>query len=106
MKTYRTFEVARTKGLPFKFAVRTELGGRIQVTRISPYDETEYHWARLEPGSNSWRIFRAGRLVSTIGAVIGGQPDRSAEPFTPEQVAYFLIQADTREGLVPCICHN
>lgn len=40
---FRTFEIPRTNGrIPFKFAVHTLKDGAVQVTRISPYDETEY----------------------------------------------------------------
>ena len=46
----RTFTVPRANGCaPFKFAVHTLTDGAVQVTRISPYDETEYHWALNSP---------------------------------------------------------
>ena len=42
---FRTFEIPCADGrIPFKFAVRIRDDGGTQVTRISPYDETEYHW--------------------------------------------------------------
>ena len=41
---FRTFEIPCADGrIPFKFAVRIRDDGGTQVTRISPYDETEYH---------------------------------------------------------------
>ena len=104
---FRTFEIPRANGrIPFKFAVHTLADGAVQVTRISPYDETEYHWALKSAGSNNWRIIRNGHTVSTVGAFIGGKPDAKAEPLSPEQISYFLIEADLKEHLVPDINHN
>ena len=104
---FRTFEIPRANGCaPFKFAVRTLSDGTVQVTRISPYDETEYHWALKSPGRNHWRIIRSGRTVSTVGTSIGDKPDETAEPLTPEQIAYFLIEADMKAHLEPCACRN
>jgi len=73
---------------------------------INPYDETEYHWALKSPGRNHWKIIRNGHAVSTVGAFIGGKPDETAEPLSPEQIAYFLIEADMKAHLEPSICHN
>lgn len=104
---FHTFEIPRSNGgLPFKFAVHAEDDGRIQVTRISPYDETDYHWALKSAGQKHWCIIRSGRVVSTVGAFQRGKPDDSAEPLTPEQIAYFLIEADQKANLKPRICHN
>ena len=99
---FRTFETPRANGcVPFKFAIRTLSDSTVQVTRISPYDETEYHWALKSPGRNHWRIIRNGRTVSTVGAFISGRPDETAEPLSPEQIAYFLIEADIKAHLEP-----
>ena len=104
---FRIFTIPRANGCaPFKFAVHTLADGAVQVTRISPYDETEYHWASKSPGRNHWRIIRNGHTVSTVGAFIGGKPDETAEPLTPEQIAYFLIEADIKAHLEPCACRN
>ena len=104
---YRTFKIERGEGrTPFKFAVQTRNDGGIQVTRISPYDETEYHWASKSPGRNHWRIVRNGHTVSTVGAFIGGKSDETAEPLSPEQIAYFLIEADMKAHLEPRTCRN
>ena len=104
---YRTFKIERgERRTPFKFAVQTRNDGGIQVTRISPYDETEYHWALKSPGRNHWRIIHNGCTVSTVGAFIGGEPDETAEPLSPEQIAYFLIEADMKAHLEPSICRN
>ena len=52
--SFRTFTIPRVNGYaPFKFAVHTLTDGAVQVTRISPYDETEYHWALKSPGAQS-----------------------------------------------------
>ena len=104
---FRTFEIPRANDCsPFKFAVHTLADGTVQVTRISPYDETEDHWALKSPGRNHWRIIRNGHTVSTVGAFISGKRDAVAETLTPEQIAYFLIEADTKTHLEPRICHN
>ena len=104
---FRTFEIERANGrLPFKFAVRIRDDGGTQVTRISPYDETEYHWALKSAGRNFWSIILNGHKVSTIGPFIGGKPDETSEALSPEQIAYFLIEADQKANLEPNICHN
>lgn len=104
---FRTFEIPCADGrIPFKFAVRIRDDGGTQVTRISPYDETEYHWALKSAGRNFWSIIRNGHKVSTIGTFIATKPDETAEPLSPEQIAYFLIDADHKANLEPCICHN
>ena len=104
---FRTFTIPRANGCaPFKFAVHTLADGTVQVTRISPYDETEYHWALKSPGRNHWRIIHNGRTVSTVGAFIGGEPDEAAEPLSPEQIAYFIIESDMKAHLESCVCHN
>ena len=104
---FRTFEIPRANGhVPYKFAVRIRDDGGTQVTRISPYDETEYHWALKSAGRNFWSIIRNGRKVSTISPFISGEHDEIAEPLSPEQIAYFLIEADQKAHLEPRICHN
>ena len=104
---FRTFEIPRANGCaPFKFAVHTLADGTVQVTRISTYDETEYHWALKSSGCNHWRIIRNGHTVSTVGAFISGTPDEAAEPLSPEQIAYFLIEADMKAHLEPRNCRN
>ena len=104
---FRTFIVPRANGCaPFKFAVHTLADGTMQVTRISPYDETEYHLAFKSPGRNHWRIIHNGHTMSTVGAFIGGKSDETAEPLSPEQIAYFLIEADMKAHLEPSICRN
>ena len=97
---FRTFTIPRANGrVPFKFAVHTLADSTGQVTRISPYDETEYHWASKSPGRNHWRIIRNGHTVSTVGAFISGKPDETAEPLSPGQIAYYLIEADIKAHL-------
>ena len=67
--SFRTFTIPRADGhIPFKFAVHTLADGTVQVTRISPYDETEYHWASKSAGRAVWRIIRDRRIVSRAGA--------------------------------------
>lgn len=106
-ETYRRFEIPRGNNrLPYTFAVRTDKIGGTQVTRVSPYDETEYHWASKSPDSNRWSIIRKGRTVRTVGFYIDGEIDAAAEAFSPEQIAYFLIKADMNAHLEPRISHN
>ena len=105
--SFRTFALERGSGRgPLKFAVHTRPDGAVQVTRVSPYDETEYHWALKSAGRNFWSIIRNGQKVSTVGPFIGGKPDEAAEALSPEQIAYFLIEADIKAKLEPCISHN
>ena len=109
MKTisFRIFTFPRTDSCtPFKFAVHTLTDGTVQVNRISPYDETDYHWASKSPGRNHWRIIRNGHTISTVGPFIGGKHDETAEPLSPDQIAYFLIEADMKAHLEPSICRN
>lgn len=51
-------------------------------------------------------IIRNGHKVSTIGTFIATKPDETAEPLSPKQIAYFLIDADQKANLEPRICHN
>ena len=105
--SFRTFEIPRANGCtPFIFAVHTLADGTVQVTRISSYDETDYHWALKSPGRNHWHIIRNGHTVSTIGTFSSGKPVTDAEPLSPEQIAYFLIEADMKAHLEPCVCRN
>lgn len=105
--SFKTFTIPRANGCTsFKFAVHILADGAVQVTRISPYDETEYHWALKSPGCNHWRIIHNGRTVSTVGAFIGGKPDETAEPINAEQIAYFLLEADMKAHLEPHTCRN
>ena len=104
---FRTFTIPRTNGYaPFKFAVHTLADGTMQVTRISPYDETEYHWATKSPGRNHWRIIRNGHTVATVGPFVGSKPDETVEPLSPEQIAYFMIEADMKAHLEPRTCRS
>ena len=101
------FSIPRGKGrLPYNFEIQHRDDGSIQVTRISAYDKTEYHWALKSADQNHWRIIRNGRTVSTVGAFLEGKPARSTDPLSPEQIAYFLIQADDEANLKPQICYD
>ena len=105
--SFRTFTIPRADGrILFKFAVHTLADGTVQVTRINQYDETEYHWASKSADRNFWSIIRNGHKVSTIGPFIGGNPDTDTEPLIPEQIAYFLIEADMKAHLEPTACRN
>ena len=97
----RAFQIGRQR-----FHVTDRGDGTLQVSGIHPYDETEYHWALKSAGRNFWSIIRNGHKVSTIGTFIATKPDETAEPLSPEQIAYFLIDADQKANLEPRICHN
>ena len=87
---FRTFIIPRADGrVPFKFAVHTLADSTVQVTRISPYDETEYHWA-YHPGTEDayWGIYREGNFVARSRDFYDG-----AE-VTPEQIAEELLNCD------------
>lgn len=85
-----------------KFPVeRIEKSGAIQISRIAPYDMTNYHWARLEPGCTLWEFFRNGRLVETL------VPKRSLRgDALYERIAEELKELDTSAGLGPRIDHT
>lgn len=51
---YWTFETRHSDGFTYRFAVHEHEDGAMQITRISPYDETEYH---------CFQIGRARRLA-------------------------------------------
>ena len=105
--SFRTFTIPRANGCaPFEFAVHTLADGTVQITRISPYDESEHHWASKSPDRNHWRIIHNGHTVSTVGAFIGGKLDETAEPLSPEQIAYFLVETDMKAHLESCACRN
>ena len=61
---YWTFETRHSDGFTYRFAVHEHEDGAMQITRISPYDETEYHWASKSAGRAVWRIIRDRRIVS------------------------------------------
>ena len=49
-----------------QYAVEKRKDERIQVTRIAPYDETEYHWALSTAGGNGWQIIRNKKVFDTF----------------------------------------
>ena len=57
--------------------------GAVQVTRISPYDETEYHWALRSPTTGWWLVRRSGTGITILPARL-----------TEEQVAAELLNLD------------
>ena len=102
---YRTFEIEHPgRRVPFMFAVRTRADGILQITRISPYDETDYHWAMKSPDCRIWHVIRNGRIVSTIRAFRDSRLGKIVRAYTPEEVAHFLIEADRKANLTPRFC--
>ena len=40
---------------------------RVQITRIAPYDETEYHWALSTSSScTKWQIIYGNKVVTSL----------------------------------------
>lgn len=91
-----TFDFRHTDGLTYHFAVHERENGEIQITRISPYDETEYHWAFKSAGRAVWRIICDGRIVSRAGA--------TGQELVPEEVAHLMLDADQKAHLDRCPC--
>ena len=85
---YWTFETRHSDGFTYRFAVHEHEDGAMQITRISPYDETEYHWASKSAGRAVWRIIRDGRTVSRAGA--------TGQELVPEEVAHLMLDADQK----------
>ena len=69
----------------------SEPNGRIprQITRIAPYDETEYHWAYSNPAGDRWTVCtpEVGLTVCTVDTDL------------PEEVARICKERDTAAGL-------
>ena len=63
--------------------------GRKEISRVAPYDETEYHWAVSNQDGNRWTVYRhsPGRAVCTIGTD------------SPEEVAQVCKVNDDKLGL-------
>ncbi|GHV17009.1 hypothetical protein FACS18949_16820 [Clostridia bacterium] len=61
-----------------------------QISRIAPYDETEYHWAsrQVVGEGTAWQIYRRGILEATLA------PD-----YTVEQVVDKLVEMDEAKKL-------
>ena len=79
-----------------KFRVSTDTRTNTTcISSIHPYDETEYHWARRNPKTNKWDIFRDGRRITSL-----------FDGFTDEQMAEMLLRYDNRFELRPRICKN
>lgn len=65
------------------------------IKSIHPYDETEYHWARKNPETKLWDIFRNGRRIGNLPA-----------DCKEKQVAEKLMWLDNINGLRPRICND
>ena len=93
---YWTFETRHSDGFTYRFAVHEHEDGAMRITRISPYDETEYHWASKSAGRAVWRIIRDRRIVSRAGA--------TGQELAPEEVAHLMLDADQKAHLDRCPC--
>ena len=77
-----------------KYSMHTFPNGAIHLSRIAPYDETEYHWAtRMDTPSlgyiNKWTIYN-GKDCKVHSA---------AADATPEAVAAECFRLDEEKGL-------
>ena len=71
------------------------------ITRIAPYDFTEYHWARASTATRHgrvWQFFRAGRQVEELEVRSGMTISQIRERITEE-----LDMLDRNANLQPCI---
>ena len=88
-KFIRSFQIESTEFTLIQGAEKLSLHSH------HPYDNTDYHWAVLDPHDGSWRVFREGRYQITLGG-----------PMTflsPEQAAAKLLALDKAAGLKPRI---
>ena len=64
-----TFTVDRQR-----FGIETDpRTGTPYVHSIHPYDETEYHWARISP-AGMWKVYRRGKLITIFGKSLNLEP--------------------------------
>ena len=77
----------------YRFRLREDADGRLQVNRVSPYDETEYHWAIMRTPT-SWDVLRNGRRVTTLRHEHG-------TTFEAEEAAAQLLNLDAAAHLTP-----
>ena len=69
--------------------------GKVYLKSIHPYDQTEYHWAVMDPHAGSWQVFRDGRYQITLGSAMAR--------LSPEQAASKLLALDRATWLKPRI---
>lgn len=71
---------------------KTLIDGTIQIISVNPYDETDYHWARLAPGSTRWQIIRESKTRDWVAGEDGAS-------LTTEEVCKLLNQMDKDANL-------
>lgn len=71
---------------------KTLIDGTFQIISVNPYDETDYHWARLAPGSTRWQIIHAGKTRDWVTGKDGAA-------LTTEEVCGLLNQMDKAANL-------
>lgn len=93
-----------------RFSLHELENGGLQVSRISPYDETEYHWAFKRPeGCGVWGIAREGKVVGEFFPSLDDEDfEYDYERFDSEldQVACRLLTLDRKLGLKPRVLNN
>jgi hypothetical protein len=72
--------------------VSVNTNGDLRVSSVNPYDETDYHWARLPRGSACWEIIRDRKTR-------GGASGRDGATLTTEEVCRLLNQMDKDANL-------
>lgn len=82
------------------FLERATPDNQIQVSRISPYDDTNYHFARYSDDHFEWRIIspKSHRAIKTIRDEF--------DNVSSEDIAEMLIEYDEAAHLEPRILHN
>lgn len=76
----------------------------MQISRISPYDNTEYHWARQTEDGSEWKIISpSGKHVATFTP---GNPAPKSLRSLYAEVAKRLVNFDAASNLTPHIDHT
>ena len=94
----------------YRFRLREDADGRLQVNRVSPYDETEYHWAFKRPeGRGVWGVARNGKVVAEFLPSLNDEDyETASEKLADEldQLACRLLTLDRKLGLKPRVLND
>jgi hypothetical protein len=67
-----------------EYNIKTDENGKpMQITKIAPYDEQEYHWAKFEIGKRC-KIIRIGHIVKTL----------NSDAYTVQEIIEKLMECD------------
>ena len=94
----------------YRFSLHELTDGRLQVNRVSPYDETEYHWAFKRPeGRGVWGVARNGKVVAEfLPSLDDADYETASEKLADEldQLACRLLTLDRKLGLKPRVLND